>query len=387
MRSGKLAGPATAAGRHTAADDAADGLAPSHEEMMGRAKACIAECDFSNDLLETWACRETELLRSPDVGEDPPRRELPAEVRVAATWVLARVADELRVPAYLFYKAATIFDTFHRKDRFGGDFTEILPSILVAIFNILFKVHLSGAAAEGARATAARRVSAWLEGLLRAEGYGFGVAARETPQSIAPHLVQSAQEQQLREHPPLEQSQSPPPGPPEPTMLEQRVLRALSWQIDPPTAHGWLEAFCVRFDAATQGLFKASVTWTWKESVPFARVMMQHCAVFRQPPPRAFATGLFCYGLSAAQLLSGDSLRPTDGRVGELEWQRLFSRLGQVDECLMPEQCQASLLECVAEAALTTPEGLRSAAWQFLSSVQDPDILAHAMQYAQRATP
>lgn len=83
---------------------------------------------------------------------------------------------------------------------------------------------------------------------------------------------------------------------------EVRVLVALQWRLDPPTALSWLTAFCGRFDTATRGYFQTSTLWILSAATSAAVLFTEHVD-YLELPPRPLASFLFCLGLVGASLL------------------------------------------------------------------------------------
>lgn len=104
---------------------------------------------------------------------------------------------------------------------------------------------------------------------------------------------------------------------------ELSVIKAMDWQLSPPTVYSWLLAFCTRLDVLTQREFTVSLQWAWSQGFPCATHLVAAVS-FAETKPCTLTCGLLALLLISAGLLKLHDLRPES--LGEEEWLNLFNQ-------------------------------------------------------------
>mmetsp|Transcript_41499 Transcript_41499/g.109441 ORF Transcript_41499/g.109441 Transcript_41499/m.109441 type:complete len:385 (-) Transcript_41499:410-1564(-) len=301
---------------------------PEQRAAVDAAREAIDASQFPDDLLEVWSLREEEALKPPPAAArrtsssgssaplsqggfaagargQAPGRQLPKEVRGGAVWLMSQLTMQMRLPPEAVAQAVTVFDIYcHRMD--GKVEVEDLPSIGVAICCLIHKMDMPDSMVW-------QSAAAWLSRWLKSSGHATVPDTREL----------------LKRH-------------------EKSILDALQWQINHATVESWLLAFCARFDAASGGFFRESLTWVAQQGIALARVILPSATVF-ELNPRRFASALCCFGLVASRLLPLHTLLP-DSKMSMDEWEQLYLQSGwdkSLPKFALPEQFKDGMCKLI----------------------------------------
>jgi len=252
--------------------------------------AAIGDCRYPDELVQDRRGVENKVFLTLNTAE---LRFLPREVRNVVAGLYLQMGQMLQLPDGSDLQALVLLDIY-----LGRSTTEIfddddtLPAMCVSIMKLLSKVDSRTRIQTDCHVflSAANWFSQWLH---------LAGHSRREQRGLAPREFTA---DDLRGQ-------------------EQVFLQGVQWRIDQPTAHFWLGVFCERLNAATEGLFQATLDWILEQGASEARVAFQNFHVF-ELPQRRLALGLLCHGLVAARVLDAETLRPSTNDA----WEPVFAR-------------------------------------------------------------
>jgi len=269
--------------------DAVGHILEDEEGDLRRVTGFMQDSGFPDDMLELWMDNEQEALRDASKGESWLLRPLDSttrSIREISVLMVGAFMERFGLQTDVMAQTVAVLDVYWHRSVDATDVRSI-PNMCFSICRTMLKVHMNWHQVTNLQPEDLQSMAEW-----------FQQTASVISGQAVDVSMQDSGEQELR------------------------ILKALDWRIDIPTAFTWLAAFHIRLAAVAPTDLVPTLGLGRERSEELGKMLTQQLSLFDIPPHR-LARGLLGCGLMMAGLLPAEALHLQD-LIGAEAWQRLL---------------------------------------------------------------